>query len=120
MFLHVQNLRSYVFCYKCNKIYAGHDVYATIDQHPDHANQTGIEFTGVFVLPDFISESEETDLMTGIDSQPWDISQSGRRKQVSINFKLDSLCVSYRKDRFKSFDYKLIFRTMDPKQTSRK
>lgn len=82
----LQNLKNYVFCYECYKIYPGHDVTATIESHPHHDKQTGIEFPGIYVLPDFISPCEETDLMTGIDSLPWAISQSGRRKQVSYHF----------------------------------
>ncbi|XP_031617536.1 alpha-ketoglutarate-dependent dioxygenase alkB homolog 4 [Contarinia nasturtii] len=86
-----KNLDNYVFCYKCNKIYVGHDVTATIESHvKDHDKQTGIDFPGVFVLPDFISPVEENALMKGIDGLPWDISQSGRRKQnygPKTNFK---------------------------------
>lgn len=78
-----QSLNNHVFCYKCNKIYAGDEVNATIDSHPHHSNQVGIDFPGVFVLPDFISSDEENELMTGIDSLRWEISQSGRRKQVN-------------------------------------
>lgn len=77
-----------MFCYKCDKIYPGHDVTATIESHPHHDKQTGVDFLGIYVLPDFIGPSEEIDLMTGIDSLPWDISQSGRRKQVNSNFHL--------------------------------
>ncbi|XP_055295379.1 alpha-ketoglutarate-dependent dioxygenase alkB homolog 4 [Sitodiplosis mosellana] len=85
-----KNLKYYVFCYKCIKIYAGDNVTATIGSHPEHGAQIGIEFPGVFVSPDFISANEENALMTGIDSLPWDISQSGRRKQnygPKTNFK---------------------------------
>ena len=31
---------------------------------------------------DWLSEFEEKQLITGMDDMPWDISQSGRRKQV--------------------------------------
>lgn len=81
-------MKSFVFCYKCNKIYPGDDVTSTIESHPHHDLFTGIDFQGIYVLPDFIEPSEELDLMTGIDSLPWDISQSGRRKQVNSNFHL--------------------------------
>lgn len=79
-----QNLNNYVFCYKCDKIYAGDDVTAIIASHPDHDQSTGIPFDGLFVLPDFITANEEEMLMSGIDSCTWVTSQSGRRKQVSI------------------------------------
>lgn len=52
--------------------------------HPAHNSQEGIEFPGVYVGTDFLSEEEEIILMQGIDGMPWDISQSGRRKQVSF------------------------------------
>lgn len=78
-----QNLENYVFCYKCNKIYVGHNITAIIESHPEHDKQSGLDFPGVFVLPEFISPNEKNALMIGIDSLPWDISQSGRRKQVS-------------------------------------
>jgi hypothetical protein len=32
----------------------------------------------------FISEEESKSLIEGINSMPWDISQSGRRKQVMV------------------------------------
>lgn len=80
-----QNLDSYVFCYKCNKVYNGDDIKTTIESHPEHNEQAGFDFPGVFVLPDFISPVEENALMVGIDGLPWDISQSGRRKQVSAD-----------------------------------
>ena len=39
------------------------------------------EFPGIEIIPDFISESEETQLVKDLDLLPWDSSQSGRRKQ---------------------------------------
>lgn len=59
---------------------------AVIDQHPEHNHEEGIEFPGVHVQPDFITEEEEKNLMEGIDGMPWDISQSGRRKQVENSY----------------------------------
>ncbi len=32
---------------------------------------------------DWLSEEEERNLIKGMDEMPWDISQSGRRKQVN-------------------------------------
>lgn len=43
-----------------------------------------LSFPGVKIIQDFISEEEERDLMNSIDEVPWDLSQSGRRKQVKI------------------------------------
>merc|ERR1711877_104847 len=39
------------------------------------------EFPGIEIIPDFISESEETQLVKDLYLLPWDSSQSGRRKQ---------------------------------------
>ncbi|XP_055713522.1 alpha-ketoglutarate-dependent dioxygenase alkB homolog 4 [Phlebotomus papatasi] len=83
-----QELKPYVFCYKCEKLVPGWDVDEVLKDHDNHSN--GLDFPGIFVLPDFISESEEIGLMRGIDGMPWDISQSGRRKQnfgPKTNFK---------------------------------
>lgn len=79
----MQTLKNYVFCYECNKIYVGDDAPATIAAHPHHNGEIGIEFPGIFVLPEFITADEEAQLVAGIDSQSWAASQSGRRKQVS-------------------------------------
>lgn len=63
----------------------------------DHTNHTnGIPFSGLLVQTDFINESEEDDLMRGIDEMKWDISQSGRRKQnfgPKTNFKKQKLAL---------------------------
>ncbi|VDQ13342.1 unnamed protein product [Trichobilharzia regenti] len=49
-----------------------------------HTHENGFSFPGVEVIQDFISESEEAMLISVIDEQPWFLSQSGRRKQVSM------------------------------------
>lgn len=56
---------------------------SVIDSHPDHNQNEGIPFPGVYVGPEFMSQVEEHELMEGIDNLRWDISQSGRRKQVN-------------------------------------
>jgi hypothetical protein len=54
----------------------------------------GIEFSGVFVVRDFISQDEESRLVSTIDETPWMVSQSGRRKQVGEScFALIIICV---------------------------
>lgn len=71
-------------CYKCgDRIYRGDDVETILNEHPAHSNE-GLHFPGVYIQTDFISEQEEQLIMRGIDEMPWDISQSGRRKQVNI------------------------------------
>lgn len=72
-----------MFCYKCNRIYAGDDVSTVIAAHPEHNGDSGMEFPGIYIQTDFISPKEEKELMNGIDKLKWDASQSGRRKQVN-------------------------------------
>lgn len=55
-----------------------------LEQHPLHSNETGLDFPGVYIQPDFLSTEDEARVMLGIDEMPWDTSQSGRRKQVFI------------------------------------
>lgn len=42
-------------------------------------------FHGVFLWENFISEEEEEHLISSMDQNPWNESQSGRRKQVTQN-----------------------------------
>lgn len=72
-----------MFCYKCNRIYPGEHVDDVIESHPDHNAAEGLDFPGVYVQTDFISPDEEQALANGFDGLDWDISQSGRRKQVT-------------------------------------
>lgn len=52
-------------------------------EHPHH-KETGYEkISGIYVLPEFITDLEEKQLIHDLDNMPWDISQSGRRKQVN-------------------------------------
>lgn len=77
-----QNLTKYVYCIKCNLIFQGDDITTVNNYHDQHKYEVGLEFPGVHIQTDFINETEESDLMHGIDSLTWDTSQSGRRKQV--------------------------------------
>ena len=50
----------------------------------------GFHFPGVTIIPDFLSPTEECELVNKIDSCPWKNSQSGRCKQdygPKVNFK---------------------------------
>ncbi|XP_077283915.1 alpha-ketoglutarate-dependent dioxygenase alkB homolog 4 isoform X2 [Arctopsyche grandis] len=84
--LQVENC--YVYCPQCNLAWKGwnENIYK---EHPNHSGES-ISFPGVYIQLDFISELEENALMKGIDEMPWDLSQSGRRKQnfgPKTNFK---------------------------------
>ena len=47
----------------------------------DSPSDSLVNFSGIVVIPDFISSDEEKELVKNLDDLPWDISQSGRRKQ---------------------------------------
>ena len=47
----------------------------------ENTEETLGEFSGIKIIPNFISESEENQLVKDLDLLPWDSSQSGRRKQ---------------------------------------
>ncbi|VVC95368.1 unnamed protein product [Leptidea sinapis] len=107
--------KSYVYCPLCAKAWSGWDTNL-YKEHPNHEGHS-IEFPGVFILLDFITQEEENDLMTCIDEVPWDTSQSGRRKQnygPKTNFKKKKLVLGkfdgfpqfskYIQDRFNCVD----------------
>ncbi|GBP26158.1 Alpha-ketoglutarate-dependent dioxygenase alkB homolog 4 [Eumeta japonica] len=79
---------AYVYCPLCNKAWKGWDMNI-YQEHPNH-NGSSILYPGVFIKLDFLSSEEEDSTMKCIDEIPWDISQSGRRKQnfgPKTNFK---------------------------------
>lgn len=47
------------------------------------AEAASFPFPGVFLWENFISEEEEMELISAMDQDVWNQSQSGRRKQVS-------------------------------------
>jgi len=53
-------------------------------EYKNHPNHTGTHynFNGILINHEFISEEEESTLINSLDAMPWDVSQSGRRKQV--------------------------------------
>ncbi|CAD5120999.1 DgyrCDS9543 [Dimorphilus gyrociliatus] len=69
------------YCIKCKRSYLEGD---------KHDRENGIALNSILVLPDFVTKEEEDDIMNYIDNQPWNNSQSGRRKQdfgPKVNFK---------------------------------
>lgn len=80
--------KGYVYCPYCDKAWKGW----TMDSYKEHPNHQGeaIDYPGVYIELDFITEEEELSFLKQIDEIPWDISQSGRRKQnfgPKTNFK---------------------------------
>lgn len=65
---------------------------SVLSSHPNHDESNGLSFPGMHVELNFITEEESQQLINGIDGLPWDISQSGRRKQVNVM----SQCLKYR------------------------
>lgn len=81
----LSNLPSYVYCFRCEKVWNGWND----STHPNHAGDP-LEFPGIYIEENFLTESEEAALLKDIDEYPWDLSQSGRRKQnfgPKCNFK---------------------------------
>uniref|UniRef100_A0A1E1W9W6 Uncharacterized protein n=1 Tax=Pectinophora gossypiella TaxID=13191 RepID=A0A1E1W9W6_PECGO len=101
--LELDKSKGYVYCPLCNKAYKGWDIDLN-KQHPNHEGNS-IDYPGVYILLDFLSEEEEEIFMKNIDDMPWDISQSGRRKQnfgPKTNFKKKKV-VSGKFDGFPAF-----------------
>ncbi|KAL3270228.1 hypothetical protein HHI36_009284 [Cryptolaemus montrouzieri] len=72
----------------CNQAYSGWDMNV-YKQHPNHEGDK-IDFPGIYIQLDFLTQEEEQYLIENIDSVPWSSSQSGRRKQnygPKCNFK---------------------------------
>lgn len=107
--------KGYVYCPLCDKAWSGWDI-DLYKQHPNHEG-TSIDYPGVYIKLDFISADEEEELVKNIDEVPWDVSQSGRRKQnygPKTNFKKQKIVLGkfegfplfskFLQDRFRSID----------------
>lgn len=70
---------SYIYCLHCNKAWSGWNA----DHYYEHPNHSGssIDYSGVYIDVNFLSEDEESMLLMNIDKMDWCLSQSGRRKQ---------------------------------------
>ena len=66
----------HTFCTKCNLLFPGWDI-SDCGSHPAE----GTSLPGIKFFLDFISVDEESKLLQDLDRLPWDLSQSGRRKQ---------------------------------------
>lgn len=70
-----------IFCPLCKHLY---------DPKDCHVCGTGEFFPGIEIYTNFVSPEEEMRLLVDLDQVPWDVSQSGRRKQnygPKANFK---------------------------------
>lgn len=85
-----RQLRSWVYCLECERLYSGWNEQQVQSEHPFHNAEKGVSFPGVLVQSNFLSKSEGANVLQQLDQLPWDISQSGRRKQnfgPKTNFK---------------------------------
>jgi uncharacterized protein with PIN domain len=76
-------LQVYTYCAECRK--AWHTCSECNNHsHPLHCSDDSVEFSGIDILYNYVSEDEEASLCTQIDEVEWKPSQSGRLKQVMI------------------------------------
>ncbi|XP_064620505.1 alpha-ketoglutarate-dependent dioxygenase alkB homolog 4-like isoform X2 [Lineus longissimus] len=83
-------METYIYCQDCEKAWSDLN---TLSSHPEHSGQS-INFPGILIMNNFITEEEEQKLVQEIDEIPWVDSQSGRRKQdfgPKVNFKKKKL-----------------------------
>ncbi|XP_011188819.2 alpha-ketoglutarate-dependent dioxygenase alkB homolog 4 [Zeugodacus cucurbitae] len=74
-------LQAFSFCPLCERLFEGWNPFEVREQHPAHNGNEGLPFPGMFVQEQFLKTHESEELMENLDALPWDISQSGRRKQ---------------------------------------
>lgn len=70
-----------VYCSDCKKSFV-----RKFSKHPhsvDGIDDSGFDFPGIELIPEFVTVDEELEICNSIDQVPWVDSQSGRRKQVS-------------------------------------
>ena len=72
-----------MYCTDCRKAWRTRSDYCE-HKHPLQCIGETISFSGIEVLPDFVSEDEELHLCDQMDCIEWHLSQSGRRKQVTF------------------------------------
>ena len=85
-----QKLDCYVYCHHNNKLIKGWDVDEILGSHCSHDALKKIDFPGVLVQENFISNDEQQLLMENEDRNQLESSQSRRRKQSfgpRMNFK---------------------------------
>lgn len=121
----------YSYCSECRRLYPLQNWNECLNLelfHASHENnmEQGIPFSGIKIVHNFISNDEEFQLIKDLDDTiPWDLSQSGRRKQnfgPRANFKKMKTkvgsfkgfpeCTKFLQDRFQTVkeleDYKTV------------
>lgn len=85
---------SYVYCPLCNKAWPGWNLNDWTS-HPNHFGEA-IDYPGIYIDLNFLTKENEDYLIRHLDQLPWELSQSGRRKQnfgPKCNFKKKKLNV---------------------------
>ncbi|KAH8341636.1 hypothetical protein KR059_012854 [Drosophila kikkawai] len=85
-----QQLEPWSYCVQCELLQPGWDTVRVQEAHEKHIKEEGLPLPGILVQERFLSAQEGTQLLADLDALPWDISQSGRRKQnfgPKTNFK---------------------------------
>ena len=82
---HEDKLKTLMFCIKCQKLCLGKENICpnTCTEH-DYFKDNVV--SGITVIKDFITKKEEEFMVGEIKKFPWQVSQSGRLKQVGILF----------------------------------
>ena len=77
-----KNLKTLTFCIKCQKLCSKdmlqQDVVESCSRHDCFEDVV----SGIAVIEDFITKDEEEFILAEIQKFPWQVSQSGRQKQV--------------------------------------
>ncbi|XP_013099810.1 alpha-ketoglutarate-dependent dioxygenase alkB homolog 4 [Stomoxys calcitrans] len=85
-----QKLEAWSWCIKCRRLYRGWNTQTIQAEHPLHGGENALDLPGILVEERFLSPEEAEKTIADLDSLPWCISQSGRRKQnfgPKTNFK---------------------------------
>lgn len=91
-----RQLDAWTYCVHCELFQPGWDTKEVQESHSNHDQENGLPLPGILVQEEFISAEEGAQLIKDLDDLPWDISQSGRRKQnfgPKTNFKKRKLQV---------------------------
>lgn len=91
----------FIYCDACRQAIRM-DIYESNSQCPHHNDignaDIGFSLDGIYLVSDFLSETEENNLIESIDNDIWIPSQSGRLKQdfgIKINFKKQTIKTKY-------------------------
>lgn len=114
---------SYIYCPICEFAWPGWNVNDNV--HPFHSGEP-IKYSGIYIQNDFLSPIEEKQVIDSLDQLPWDLSQSGRRKQnfgPKCNFKKKRIqlgdfkgfpkCTKFIQEKFESIPIMNGFQTIE-------